>query len=75
MENDIIDLLAEKGLGFCNGAEKTAGKTFVRLLRSVLFELLPPACLERFKVRGLHLPEIVVSLAEKEQYNNPEDKA
>ena len=72
LENDIIDLLAEKGLGFRNGAEKTAGKTFVRLLRSVLFELLSPARIECFKDRGLHLPENFASLADKEQYNNPE---
>ena len=71
LENDIIDLLAKMGVGFRNGAEKTSGKTFVRLLRSVLFEILPPTRLQRLKDRGLQLPDIFVPFTEKEAYNDP----
>ena len=71
LENDIVDLLQSKRVGFRNGAESTAGKTLVRNLWSFLFEVLAPSRLQTLKNRNLVLPQLFQPLLANEVYNNP----
>eukprot|EP00117_Sycon_ciliatum_P002691 scpid45083/ scgid7803/ len=69
LENDIIDWLAVAKLGFRNGLETSVGKSFIRKLRSVLFELTSDR-VERLQVRGCAVPALFEPLLKKD-YNNP----
>ena len=60
--NDLIDLLAEKSLGFRGGVEKTLGRQFVNTLSNVLFELLVPERMERLANRGIKGPDFFCPL-------------
>ena len=69
LENAIVDWLESKNLGFRHGLEASVGKSFVRKLRSVLFEL-PHERAERLKQKSCKVPVLFAPLLTTE-YNDP----
>ena len=53
-------------LGFRNGLEVSIGKSFVRHLEAIFFELTP----DSLKLRGCVIPEVFAPPL-KSEYNNP----
>ena len=70
MYNAVADILGEKGVGFRNGAELTAGTELVGMLSNILFEILPKECLERLEIWSFRLPSLFNPLL-KATYNDP----
>ena len=70
MYNAVINILGEKGVGFRNGAELTAGKELVGVLTDVFFEILPKERLERQESRSFRLPSLFNPLLGP-AYNDP----
>ena len=68
--NAVIYVLDEKGVGFRNGAELTAGKELVGVLTDVFFEILPKERLERLESRSFRLPSLFNPLLGP-AYNDP----
>lgn len=69
-QNDVIDMLEAKKLGFQNGCENTVGRQFVCTVSGVLYQLLVDERLQRLKERSLALPAYFSPLFEK-RYNDP----
>eukprot|EP00117_Sycon_ciliatum_P036207 scpid40008/ scgid27291/ len=64
-----VDWLHTAKLGFRNGLEASVGKSFVRHLRAVFYELATDR-IDRLKLRGCVVPELFAPLL-KSEYNNP----
>ena len=64
-----MDWLHTAKLGFRNGLEASVGKSFVRHLRAVFYELTTDR-IDRLKLRGCVVPELFAPLL-KAEYNNP----
>ena len=64
-----VDWLHTAKLGFRNGLEASVGKSFVRHLRAVFYELTPDR-IARLKLRGCVALDLFAPLL-KSEYNNP----
>ena len=69
LQDDIVEFLQDKQLGFVGGCENTSGKEFVRTLQNTLFTLQPHLSTLQER-KAAFIPPYFVPLLQK-VYNNP----